>query len=181
MDAVFSPTRIENSIRFMLTTGIRGVLMLKQEDIAPDGQQPAEMAAGGEHQLDQRVDPGFEPVKVDQILEVLNHLGTMDFVIRTTLEPLTSDYVKKLHYLLTYGTYADRKQYFGSGTFRTQMPRLYKDTATAHKEIDWKLINYGNSPSGPGTLPEADGNLPSDRILLPSESQAAIRNDKLRT
>ncbi len=86
-----------------------------------------------------RIDPGFEPVKVDDILEVLNHLGVMDFVIRTALEPLTSDYVKKLHYLLTYGTYADRKQYFGSGTFRTKPPRLYKDTAADPREIARKL------------------------------------------
>ena len=86
-----------------------------------------------------RVDPGFEPVKVDDILEVINHLGAMDFVISTALEPLTSDYVKKLHYLLTYGTYADRKQYFGSGTFRTKPPRLYKDTAADPREIARKL------------------------------------------
>ena len=86
-----------------------------------------------------RIDPGFEPVKVDDILEVLNHLGAMDFVIRTALEPLTSDYVKKLHYLLTYGTYADRKQYFGSSTFRTKPPRLYKDTAADPREIARKL------------------------------------------
>lgn len=57
----------------------------------------------------------------------------------TALEPLTSDYVKKLHYLLTYGTYADRKQYFGSGTFRTKPPRLYKDTAADPREIARKL------------------------------------------
>ena len=89
-----------------------------------------------------RIDPGFEPVKVDDILEVINHLGAMDFVIRTALEPLTSDYVKKLHYLLTYGTYADRKQYFGSGTFRTKPPRLYKDTAADPREIARKLISW---------------------------------------
>ena len=78
-------------------------------------------------------------MKVVDILEGLNHLGARDFVIRTALEPLTSDYVKQLHYLLTYGTYADRKQYFGSGTFRTKPPRLYKDTAAAPREIARKL------------------------------------------
>lgn len=98
-----------------------------------------------------RIDPGFEPVKVDDILEVINHLGAMDFVIRTALEPLTSDYVKKLHYLLTYGTYADRKQYFGSGTFRTKPPRLYKDTAADPREIARKLnklvMDYEKEPA----------------------------------
>lgn len=84
-----------------------------------------------------RIDPGFEPVKVEEIPEVINHLGAMDFVIRTALEPLTSDYVKKLHYLLTYGIYADRKQYFGSGTFRTKPPRLYKHTTEDPREIAW--------------------------------------------
>ncbi len=47
--------------------------------------------------------------------------------------------LKRLHYLLTYGTYADRKQYFGSGTFRTKPPRLYKDTAADPREIARKL------------------------------------------
>ena len=98
-----------------------------------------------------RIDPGVEPVKVDDILEVINHLGAMDFVIRTALEPLTSDYVKKLHYLLTYGTYADRKQYFGSGTFRTKPPRLYKDTAADPREIARKLnklvMDYEKEPA----------------------------------
>lgn len=47
--------------------------------------------------------------------------------------------LKRLHYLLTYGTYADRKQYFGSGIFRTKPPRLYKDTAADPREIVRKL------------------------------------------
>lgn len=86
-----------------------------------------------------RIDPGFEPVKIDDILEIINHLAAMDFVIHTALDPLTSDYIKKLHYLLTYGTFTDRRQYLGSGTFRTKPPRLYKETAAAPNEIARKL------------------------------------------
>lgn len=93
-----------------------------------------------------RIDPGFEPVKIDDILEIINHLAAMDFVIRTALDPLTSDYVKKLHYLLTYGTFADRRQYLGSGTYRTKPPRLYKETAAAPNQIAKKVnqlvMNY---------------------------------------
>lgn len=86
-----------------------------------------------------RIDPGFEPVKIDDVLEIINHIAAMDFVIRSALNPLTSDYVKKLHYLLTYGTFADRQQYLGSGTFRTKPPRLYKDAAATPNEILRKL------------------------------------------
>lgn len=95
-----------------------------------------------------RIDPGFELVKIDDILEIINHLAAMDFVIRTALAPLTSGYVKKLHYFLSYGTFADRRQYLGSGTYRTKLLRLYKETAVdpnqIAKKVNQLVMSYEN-------------------------------------
>lgn len=65
-----------------------------------------------------RITPGFEPTKVDDVVEITNHFITMRFVTDNITQPLTVSLVKQIHYLLTYGTYADQNHKTGVGEFR---------------------------------------------------------------
>ncbi len=83
-----------------------------------------------------RIDPGFEPVKIDDVLEIVNHIDAMNFVISSAMHPLTIEYIKKLHYMLTNGTFSDGRQHFDCGTFRTKsVIKKYRETAVAPKQI----------------------------------------------
>lgn len=65
-----------------------------------------------------KVATAFEPMKVDDLIEVLNHFICVQYVVDNIAAPLTPSFIKKLHGLLTYGTYADRKHKTRCGEFR---------------------------------------------------------------
>lgn len=67
-----------------------------------------------------KVSGAFEAMKVDDVIEVVNHIMAMREMIATIMEPLSTKYIRRLHYLLCYGTYADRKQKVYPGEYRTQ-------------------------------------------------------------
>lgn len=54
-----------------------------------------------------RISPSFEANKVDDIIETTNHFEAVRYVVDHISEPLTQTFCKKLHHILTYGTYAD--------------------------------------------------------------------------
>lgn len=60
----------------------------------------------------------FEPVKVDDIIEIVNHFAATKFVVENITEPLSIDMIRKLYSLLSYGTYAARKGNLEVGEFR---------------------------------------------------------------
>ena len=55
-----------------------------------------------------KITTSFEPVKVDDIIETINHFAAVRYVVDNISAPLTHTLIKKLHLILTYGTYADR-------------------------------------------------------------------------
>lgn len=65
-----------------------------------------------------KITSSFEPAKVDDIIETINHFAAVRFVIDNITEPLTGVMIRKLHHILTYGTYADRKEKIRPGEYR---------------------------------------------------------------
>lgn len=65
-----------------------------------------------------KITTSFEPAKVDDIIETVNHFAAVRFVIDNITEPLTGVMIRKLHHILTYGTYADRKEKIRPGEYR---------------------------------------------------------------
>ena len=65
-----------------------------------------------------KITSSFEPAKVDDIIETVNHFAAVRFVIDNITEPLTGVMIQKLHHILTYGTYADRKEKIRPGEYR---------------------------------------------------------------
>ena len=65
-----------------------------------------------------KITSSFEPAKVDDIIETVNHFAAVRFIIDNITEPLTGVMIRKLHHILTYGTYADRKEKIRPGEYR---------------------------------------------------------------
>ena len=65
-----------------------------------------------------KVRESFEPLKVSDLIEVMNHCVCMDYIIDNLEKPLTVKFVKTLHQTLMYGTVDDRKNKVSPGEFR---------------------------------------------------------------
>ena len=66
----------------------------------------------------------FEPTKVDDIIEIMNHFICVREMVDTIMEPLTPSLIRRYHYCLTYGTYADQKHQIGIGEYRKNPSKL---------------------------------------------------------
>ena len=95
-----------------------------------------------------KISSAFEPMKVDDLIEMINHFICMRHVIDTLMEPLTQSYIKRLHTLLTYGTYADRKHKIGTGEYRTKAVSIGKKPACPPKDINKTLGDLINEYEG---------------------------------
>ena len=78
-----------------------------------------------------KISTTFEPVKVDDIIETINHFAAVRYVVDNISAPLTQAFIKKLHHILTYGTYADRKENLRPGEFRLSRSKI----GVPHKDI----------------------------------------------
>ena len=66
-----------------------------------------------------KVRESFEPMKVSDLIEVLNHLHCIDYVIDHVMEPLSQKFVRKLHQLLMAGTVDEHLERVRPGEYRT--------------------------------------------------------------
>lgn len=57
-------------------------------------------------------------VRVDDIIETTNHFRCIDFIIDHATEPLSEGLIKRLHYLLKYGTSDASKSWFAVGEYK---------------------------------------------------------------
>jgi len=73
-----------------------------------------------------KVSTGFEPIKVDDLIEAYNHLACVNYIIETATTRLSQAYIRKLHAMIGYGTMTERKRQFHPGEYRkdTLMPSL---------------------------------------------------------
>ncbi len=59
-----------------------------------------------------------EAVKVDDIIETINHFRCIDFIIDRATEPLTESMIKQLHRILKSGTTDASKSWFAVGEYK---------------------------------------------------------------
>ncbi len=89
---------------------------------------------------------GIEPARVDDIFEAVNHFRCFDIVLDTFAEPITEEYIKKLHFRLKTGTLSaesahavvgDYKKYQNYvGEMKTASPN------TVQKKISGLIAGY---------------------------------------
>lgn len=80
-----------------------------------------------------------EPVKIDDLIEITNHVICVDHILETVMQPITQTYIKKLHKLLLYGTVYDRTHEGAVGSYRTKLARLGAAKTPAPREINSQL------------------------------------------
>lgn len=67
-----------------------------------------------------KVSVSFEPMKVSDLVEVLNHCVCVDYILDHVEEPLSQKFIKKLHYMLMFGTVDDRMKKVTPGVYRSK-------------------------------------------------------------
>ena len=66
-----------------------------------------------------KVRESFEPMKVSDLIEVMNHCVCVDYILDHIAEPLTQKMIQHLHFLLMFGTVDQRKGRVTPGIYRT--------------------------------------------------------------
>ena len=87
-----------------------------------------------------------ESVRVDDIIETVNHFRCIDLVIDRAEEKLTESLVKELHRILKSGTSDSRKEWFAVGEYKRIPNEVGESETTApervHKEMKALLYEY---------------------------------------
>lgn len=94
-----------------------------------------------------KIATAFEPMKVDDIIETINHFTCVQYVVDNITAPLTQSFIKKLHYLLTYGTYSDRKHKVNSGEYRTGTNKIGVPPREINRALGDLTTDYEKQPA----------------------------------
>ena len=88
-----------------------------------------------------KIATAFESTKVDDIIEIKNHFIAMRYIVDNIYTPLSVDFIRQIHYLLSYGTHADIYHKTGVGEFRTREAKLNQTATTPPQDINAALNN----------------------------------------
>ena len=86
-----------------------------------------------------KVSVGFEPIKVDDLIEAYNHFDCVSHIIDTAANRISQSYIRKLHTMLSYGTMAERKLQFHPGEYRRDTCTIGKSKTTPPKNINSQM------------------------------------------
>ena len=81
----------------------------------------------------------FEPLKVSDLIETLNHCMCVDYVLDHIQEPLTQKFIQNLHYMLMIGTVDERKERVTPGEYRTDRMKPRNRRLLPAKKINSSL------------------------------------------
>ncbi len=70
-----------------------------------------------------KVRESFEPMKVSDLIEVLNHCECVDYILDHVMEPLTQKFIRQIHSLLMSGTVDECRGRVRAGEYRTVTSR----------------------------------------------------------
>ena len=70
-----------------------------------------------------KIRESFEPLKVSDVIEALNHIHCVDYILDHVMEPLDTRFIRKLHELLMTGTVDAYRQRVRPGEYRTTIPK----------------------------------------------------------
>ena len=89
-----------------------------------------------------KIRESFEPLKVSDVIEVLNHIHCVNYILDHVMEPLTQKFIRKLHQILMTGTVDEYREQVRPGEYRTITSR----------PRDRKLLPAGQINSSLGEL-----------------------------
>jgi len=130
-----------------------------------------------------------ESVRVDDVIETVNHFRCIDLIIDQAEEPLTEDLAKTLHRLLKQGTQDERREWFRVGEYKAlpnevggmetcppeevaeQMRALLEDYAPAAQHTLEQIVDFHYRFEA--IHPFQDGNGRVGRLLMFKECLAS--------
>ena len=86
-----------------------------------------------------KVRESFEPLKVSDLVEVMNHCVCIDYVLDHISEPLSQKFIQDLHYKLMFGTVDHRKGQVFPGVYRTESTKARRKYITDPSKINATL------------------------------------------
>lgn len=89
-----------------------------------------------------KVSVAFEPMKIDDVIEIANHFRAGQYMVETITEPLTATYIRKLHSLLFRGTVADQEGILHIGEYRKIPDKFGVSAPTIVTEIGTLIDRY---------------------------------------
>lgn len=84
------------------------------------------------------IDTG-DGISVDDILETVHHFRAIDYCIDTAEEPLSEEYIKKLHYILKHDTSDSRLSWFATGEYKKRPNMVGGRKTAAPAEVPGKM------------------------------------------
>lgn len=94
-----------------------------------------------------RVSVAFEPMKVDDLIEINNHFWAMRYIVDNLGNPLTLPMIKKIHTHLCYGTEADRESIVRCGEYRIRRNKYGVSPALISQELLGLIEEYESHKS----------------------------------
>ena len=70
-----------------------------------------------------KIRESFEPMKVSDVIEVLNHIHCVNYILDHVMVPLSQKFIRKLHEILMTGTVDAYRQQVRPGEYRTVTSR----------------------------------------------------------
>lgn len=128
-----------------------------------------------------KVTSAFEPMKVDDLVETVNHFRCVRAILDTVMQPLTIALIKRYHTILTTGTAAALDGSLRPGSFRTEPANLGIPPQEISRSLTDLLRTYEHTPADLNSIldfhiqfehihPFSDYNGRLGRILLVKES-----------
>ncbi len=118
-----------------------------------------------------KISTAFEPIKIDDLTEIVNHFLCVRYVVDNLMSPLHLPLIKKLHYMLFYGTYSDRKDKNRLGIVRESAVQPLTELLTAYereRQVDFhKILDF--HVKFERIRPFDDGNGRVGRVLMMKE------------
>lgn len=97
-----------------------------------------------------KVSEMFEPVKVSDLIEVMNHCICVDYVLDHVGEPLSARFLKCIHEMLTYGTVDSRLGRVQPGEYRSVVSDRKEPFIAVHSGIanavKFLIAKYESAP-----------------------------------
>ena len=91
-----------------------------------------------------KVSVAFEPMKIDDVVEITNHFRAGQYMVDTITDPITTIWLRKLHHKLFRGTRADKEGTLHIGTYRTIPDKFGVDADTIPAALSALITEYEN-------------------------------------
>ena len=86
----------------------------------------------------------FEPMKVDDVVEIANHFRAGRNMVDNIIEPLSATYIRKIHSILFRGTVADQEEVLHIGEYRKTPDKFGVAASSIALQLNLLIDEYEN-------------------------------------